>query len=295
MCSSTILSAYVPVYIYSYTFLCIFPLLYAALLLHLPSYHTLPLPKLFGIPGILWPHDWPSDLSRETNGVSGRQEGESQEEREEQQKTMVSKQLFSTNRRLTNISKHLAVLLTFGLCCPILAFVIALSTLISVVEWRLLLSRFIILRVQSKHLFPDTGEGLSLSADSAIDSVLEPAPVLMPHLLSMVSLPLCASSLFFAFFAWDVAGDAVGWERAYWAPVTAVSMLLLLLGYVYWCDTRAAHSEASHGKGREENDPSPRESSGESKSSFSEEEQLQVRTSANPMRTAGSSLEISAI
>jgi hypothetical protein len=74
-----------------------------------------------------------------------------------------------------------------------------------------------------------------------------------------------------------------------------VSMLLLLLGYVYWCDTRAAHSEASHGKGREENDPSPRESSGESKSSFSEEEQLQVRTSANPMRTAGSSLEISAI
>jgi Leucine-rich repeat (LRR) protein len=250
MCGSTILSAYIPVYLYSYTFLCVFPLLYTTLLSQLPSYDTIPFPTLFGIPGIVWPVYW-TGVRRE-RGRGGERDGKSSSLfSSSHSDQVISKQLFSTNRRLTNISKHLAVLLTFGLCCPVLAFVIALSTTISLMEWRWLLSRFILHRthtaaalhgglVEQNIIEEQQQQRLTLFSDSVIDCVLEPAHQLIPHLLSMVSLLLCASCVFFAFLSWDIAGDVEGWEMAYWAPVTAIGMLLLLLGYAHWLSVRSS-------------------------------------------------------
>jgi hypothetical protein len=157
------------------------------------------------------------------------------------------------------------LLLTFGLCSPVLALAIVCSILLKMSLWVLLIGRFTRCMLHDEH-----GEGNSSDAATTTTTTTATAPsqqtATMPRsssisiahenrnnavqfaltALAEVYIPLnevlagsfwrlaWCSALFVAMLGWDMATDEVGWLRSVWVPLVPLVYKLGLRCVSHW-------------------------------------------------------------
>jgi hypothetical protein len=140
-CGSTLLTAYLPVYLYSIA-LQIMSIAVTTMTILLISSHT-QCPNWFldSFPGICWP--WRI----------------SQQRKEKDEKTT---RLIKPHQILSNAANNIVLLLSFGLCSPALCGSIALCVSLHLSSWLLLIRRFVSSRLDR--------ETSALALSSSVDS-----------------------------------------------------------------------------------------------------------------------------
>lgn len=248
-CSSTLLTSYIPVYIYSFC-LQIFEIIIRIILYSLYDYSSFPRTILTQLPGIVWPYHWKLPPSYPPYPSS----------------------LLKVDKIITPFMNNLMILVTFGVCSPLLAFVIILTIILSGKHWLYLIGRFFLLRIENSMLLIEPNDhddhlregnnsihelpSLSLSSDSFRDKEERQSKVfysnddyliLVNSILDKTSgyYSIClwpiliTSTLFFTCLSWDMAGDRVGWQGAIWVPICGSVMIPLfwifnkIAGYYY--------------------------------------------------------------
>lgn len=235
-CSSTLLTSYIPVYIYTFC-LQIFEMTIRIFLYSMYDYSSFPQILLTHLPGIVWPFHWRLPVLHQPRPST----------------------LLKVDKIITPIMNNLVILVTFGVCSPLLAFVIILTIYLTGQHWLFLIGRFFLLRIENSALIfgENEHEGcvqeiLSIenapslaSRDSLKDKEERYSKLFYPndeYLLLVNSILeqtsgyysiclwpiLITSSLFFTCLAWDMAGDRVGWQGALWVPVCGFLMIPLL-------------------------------------------------------------------
>jgi hypothetical protein len=215
-CSSVLLTSYIPVLVIGYSIqlvaLCVMPLLLsqAARVCSSSSssktiHRTIIHRKVTH--GIVWPEFWMSNQSSL-----------------EMDPSML---LNSKSLLCFDILNNLMVMHTFGLCSPILAVAATCVAVSKTNMLILLVKRFVavVSEVQA-------GSGSTQESDNSMFLVI--------GLLAEVNFPLrevlqrafwliaWLSAVFVAMMCWDVAGDAVGWDRSVWLPALALFYPALL-------------------------------------------------------------------
>lgn len=247
LCSSVVLTSYIPVFLFVYSFQILVPIVYICLFTTTP-YSSVP--KVFQkvIQGVFWPAHW-----RRKDVETGTSEGN--DRCAEPVKLLKPERIISSD-----VLNHLLVFFTFGICSPFLSLAVVLAASLKQYMWAMLLGRFLDLRADS------TSTSVSASTSDSVVAVTAPAPApavtgehareegsvaslgggggdddataalgvaCVPILTTVVThcvWPIVwTSSLFFSFLCWDILGDAVSWRRSLWAPVLVWSVPLCLL------------------------------------------------------------------
>ena len=214
LCTSTILTKYIPVYVFVYSIQLFVSILMVVLLTSV-DYTSLPRLLRKGLHGVFWPnHEWVS------SGIVPRD-------------ILKAPEIISFD-----ILSHLAIFLTFGISSPYLALILIFSVCLKLYMWRVVIGRFVFVR-SSLGINSDSG-GVGGSGDcgdgiSNDDGLMTLSVACLPVLdmLEDCIWPIVLSSaVFFAFVCWDMAGDVVGWRKSFWAPVTVLLFPLFLLGCI---------------------------------------------------------------
>jgi Leucine-rich repeat (LRR) protein len=250
LCSSTLLAAYLPVYIYIYSIqIVLYPLATYLLSKYVP-YPRLPHWVQAKLPGIIWPLHWAA--SEHLTAEKIQQQGQKLE-------IATARRLLKTDDLMTRYLQGVLVLITFGLCCPPLAMAIALSMYLSLVQLRCVIGRFVLLRHPDlieggQHHAPEALEPQSLaSADASLGALKSGIMNLDRSFHQTAWIVVWTSCFFYVVLCWDIAGDEVGWERAVWVPLTAMGFIIgvsvFVKGRSYLLDrtAEAADTEASFG------------------------------------------------
>jgi hypothetical protein len=179
-CGSELLTDYIPVYIYSYSFLILLPIARFLWLWYIPlSAFPGESSWTFFVPtGIMFPDSWnslPADLCGQhtSEGLATADENSIRPSSSSSPLHITSSpstpaassdcDIFSTARRmnatknnlwnpdsiLSRLISHAAILLTFGVCSPVLSFAIVLAVILSIIEWKFVLGRFLFRRFSS--------------------------------------------------------------------------------------------------------------------------------------------------
>ena len=126
---------------------------------------------------------------------------------------------------------NFSIILTFGFCCPLLAFGIGCACFFKIKMWTLFVGRLM-------SYFTKRTRDISLSDHNSDCDTTDYFPYTLTA-LSSVCLPIYAildvnmtillrsSTLFLSLIVWDIVADDVGWKSAVWAPI-----LLLLVPLV---------------------------------------------------------------
>ena len=291
-CGSVILTAYIPVFLMSYSIQLLLPLVVMAVLINLPYSAVLPLVRMGGH-GLIWPEYW----LQQGNDVFAHH----REMFASNPDAMLKTRTIFCNDVLNNW----LVMLTFGLCSPVLAVAITFTVLLKMYFWSMLVGRFTVVCLsfdrgnenkgyKSKHNATSTVEGDAITNNSSprpfagglpsgrnvseigLDSA---AVVRLLDTLAGVHIPLrkvlaasfwllaWCSALFVSFLAWDMAADDVGRLRSFWIPLFPAGFVVLL-GCVarYWCCGRSSHNSMTQQQDvscdREGMSPSVRERTG---------------------------------
>lgn len=115
-CSSALLMAYIPVYLYTYTMLAIFPPILYFILAYIPR-RFFPKNFPFKIVQILRPQDWNRDIGCPV--------------------------VLRSNSIQALFIQHITIILTFGMASPFLAVIICISMIINTYGWQYIILRFI--------------------------------------------------------------------------------------------------------------------------------------------------------
>ena len=231
-CTSVLLTAYIPVFIYTYSLQLIAPFVFLFLLCFI-KYTALPRAIRKSIPGLLFPDNW----SRDSAG---------QGLRSDMLQIAVSKRLYNIKTVTSTLIHNIIILLTFGLCSPVLACLIGASSYLLTATWRILIARFVHYRMTllgSDSSSSDSSGGQGGAGKAQLDYSLASMGALAGEAKGLVRVCLwpyvLASAFFFLCLSWDMAGDRVGWRRGAWAPLLAMSVLAGMFGAVrfytwYW-------------------------------------------------------------
>ena len=159
-------------------------------------------------PAIIWPLESEEIIRDSASSVNSKDP------------TTAASKLFKRDNIAVALMQHISLLITFGLCSPVLGLAIVATTCFSITQWRILIARFVILRTEQNQAIKDEVlESLSsIVGDTAI------------CFKSMLWIVLWTSCLFFVFLCWDISADAVGWIPSIWIPITAFLSLPLI-----WC------------------------------------------------------------
>jgi hypothetical protein len=312
MCGSTILQVYIPIYTYIYAMLLVFPPISLYLLARYVRYESLPSWLKPFVPAIIWPIQSEETIRDSLSSLdeSGRTSGG-------KDLLSVSPMLFKRDNIAVSLMLHVALLLTFGLCSPILGFAIMTVTCLSMTQWRILIARFVSIRAQqSKALSTDPESSGAPTATTAVaprrgsrpmkeDDVINVLSAMVGDTAacfqSMLWAVLWTSCLFFAFLCWDIAADTVGWVQSCWIPLVAFCALPLLKACVvlaerlYWPQTMAdlwttdSEARASSFQARDQNEAEEGREEGLGRSSeFAESNPLRVTS----LEMVGTSLSV---
>jgi hypothetical protein len=165
------------------------------------------------------------------------------------------------------------LMLTFGLCSPVLAVAIACSVLLKMSLWVLLIGRF------TRCILEDEN-GITLTDSTAV--AVSPSQQSISSKMSTISgttnakrdevgnfflaalaevyIPLFevlagsfwrlvwCSMLFVALLSWDIAADEVGWLKSLWVPLVPLGYVLILRCVAYFCN----YSSDSGGDSKQE-------------------------------------------
>jgi hypothetical protein len=212
LCTSTILTSYIPVYVFVYAIQLFVVVLQVAVLTSL-EYSSFPKLLQKGLHGVFWPnHEWvlsrivPRDILKVTEIIS------------------------------FDILNHLAVFVTFGISSPYLALILIVSVCLKLYMWRVMIGRFAYIRSTpvcksselNRHWEVDgvNGDGGLSTLNMACLPILD---ILEDSLWPIV----VSSSMFFACICWDMAGDKVDWVGSIWAPAIVLMVPFLLRGGVW--------------------------------------------------------------
>jgi Leucine-rich repeat (LRR) protein len=238
-CGSTLLTSYLPVYLYS-TSLQTLVLILKLLGILIFSNSTLhptrwPLWAMKWFPGIYWPSQgthcgkmFPSSL-----------------------------RLIRPAQIISSTMNQIILLLSFGLCSPVLCGSVTLNLSLQLSSWLLLIGRFLFLsRESSETVIPSPIESSATSTSLPFrleephedheaspeerndeNLTIEASMKTLDGELCDVNsyLPVCkwpvilTSSLFTTLLCWEIAGDGSGgWLGALWVPIVGVSMVLVI-------------------------------------------------------------------
>ena len=250
-CASVLLSAYIPVFIYTYVFQFGYPIM--LVLFSFVKYTTLPVWMRAKVPGtlhrvlhiivllsccvnlqysvlvcclnvvsswcwyaagIVWPDNWLQD---------GPEVFTPEEVAANKYIIARPKRLLNTKTVISYFANAAVILLTFGLCSPFLALAIIASTVLTSAVWLMFVGRFMHYRVYGLPTYEDQAMiALELQVAEAIG------------MIKVCVWPIVVSScLFFAFLCWDMAGDEVGVTKALYIPIIAISMPVLIWGCIH--------------------------------------------------------------
>jgi hypothetical protein len=150
--------------------------------------------------------------------------------------------LINPSQIISRMMSNIVLLLSFGLCSPVLCCYIALSICLHLSSWLLILGRFFCLRIDflaaSQYSF--SGFLLSFSHSSSLEADHKTSDdqllLLLDRQLHGVnsSLIVCkwpvilTSCFFVTLLSWDMAGDQGGWFEALWVPITGVVMVMAI-------------------------------------------------------------------
>jgi hypothetical protein len=222
-CGSTLLTSYLPIYMYSIS-LQIISTLVKLVIIFTASNSP---PQTFQwlrnwLPNIFWP------LDRNTREIILSYPG----------------RLIEPYRLVTSVVENLMLFLSFGLCCPSLSVSITINIALQLSCSLMLIGRFVF-----SCCVDDTTLGGSLSSDQVcfvrdkrsrtIVGNREEGDILinlLAHQLDGVntSLLVCkwplifTSCSFVTVLCWDMVGDQVGWYEALWVPAAGVVMVGML-------------------------------------------------------------------
>ena len=238
-CGSVLLTSYIPVLVLGYSLQLLLSWIAVVILMQV-AYDKLSPSTRTAFHGLIWPEYW-------------RQGGEALIHNKVTV-TLVPDALFKIRTVLCNdVLNNWLLLLTFGLCSPILAFAIVCCVLLKLALWLVLVGRFTKCVLQdSDHTF----------ASAVIDKAQHPLPsergVVDDHSggavcfalssLAQIYVPLYSvltssfwrlawcSGLFVALLSWDMAADEVGWLQSLWVPVFPLLVVLVLRCIAFYID-----------------------------------------------------------
>ena len=228
MCSSVILTNFIPVYIFvcSIQFFCTAAIIFVVIS---TKYSQFPNKIRTLLPGICWPEYW-------QRGVN---ESLKVERKTTVEEDATPEHLLKCARLVSSdVLYPLLMFSTFGLCSPLLAVIMTVSVCFKLYMWILFVGRFVHTRRSS--MCGTTGCGSSpTSVGEDQDQALEmlstacscvPAMDTIAHNVWLIT---ATSAFFFAVLCWDILGDEVGWERAFWAPLVVLSVPLCLQLFLF--------------------------------------------------------------
>jgi hypothetical protein len=249
-----LLTAYVPVFLLGYSIQLMLALIVPVTLAYLPFGSISPsVRRMFH--GIIWPEYW----LQEGNTVC------------------ISTSVLLKMRSIfcNDVLNNWLVLMTFGLCSPVLAVAIVCSVLLKMSLWMLLIGRF------TSHVLhadgaADMGADVTTSppmadavSTASANTAAAPPSVPVAPICSLVKVSkvsdevkLCVltaladshiplievlrgsfwrlvwcSTFFVAIIGWDMATDEVGWLQSVWVPLVAIGFALLLRCVAYWINS----------------------------------------------------------
>lgn len=211
------LTSYLPVYLYIYS-LQVISLIIPYVLVQYIDYSTLPPYLQSRLPGLLWPLHWEgSDRESQTPAHPlEKQEGSS-----ECTNTPTPRALLAPYKLISSTLHNITVLLTFGLCSPLLSLAIACTVFLKIQQWCFLIGRFCWLRGQAFEAEVNT-------SDRAIEALQLAVKSSEPYFYVGVWPLIYVSCLFFICLCWDMAGDKVGWNHSYWVVFAAIAAQLVV-------------------------------------------------------------------
>jgi hypothetical protein len=173
-CGSTLLTSYIPVHMYSVSLQVLSTIGTLIIIFSASSLTQFPSCLLALFPGVCWPAHWQriggSAIDLEKRRI----------------------RLIEPHQIISATMSHMILLLSFGLCSPVLCAYIALSLCLHLCGWLLLIGRFVATRIdeQGSASSPpsmDTGSLLTLPTLSCLSSY-------HPHCLSQKPLAMIRSS-----------------------------------------------------------------------------------------------------
>jgi hypothetical protein len=238
-CGSVLLTTFIPVLLMGYTIQLVFPVAAMAVLTQIP--HTALPPFCLQIfPGFLWPELW---LQGEESFVHNKEGND----------------ILNIRSILCNdVLNNWLLMLTFGLCSPILAVAIVCCVLVKMCMWMTLMGRFTShMLIGSGDLEVDSASGASevgvLSQVGSTGStttmvVTTKEEVVGFALMSLTRVRIslftvlqylfwrlaCCSALFVGLLSWDLAGDEIGWLLSLWVPFLPFVYVLMLRCIAYY-------------------------------------------------------------
>ena len=236
-CSSVVLTSYIPVFIYTYMFRLLLP--FGVIIISLLPYTSIPKIVSAKFPGIFWPDYW----------VTHDVENLTDEENDLVQRNIAGvasgRKLLSIKSVIVQVMQDMCVLLTFGLCSPLLAVVVTCASVTSFYVLRIVVSRFVHYRLRSLKDDDDDGDAyeegndsVNLNHISAISqghdadyplcALSEEFKSIVDMLMTSQSIILVTSNIFFMVICFDIVGDISGWENAMWV-IIAYSVLFIAI------------------------------------------------------------------
>lgn len=228
LCASSVITVYLPVYLYTYCLLIIIPILSTYLLVSHTNYSRLPSGFRETLNGLMWPNAWrETDITRFDEEIFYQIESNNSSVQSASNELPSPESLLKVQTVIATLMHHVTILLTFGLCCPVLAFAVTASICVSVLQWRYLVGRFAASRLISRQSVrmvlasPRIVDGALITLELCVGNALD-------YFRATLWPVLWTSCMFFVFACWDMAGDEVGWDHSLWAPCGALSFAILI-------------------------------------------------------------------
>jgi hypothetical protein len=199
-CGSFLLTSYIPVYMYSISLQILSTILVIAFAIFSSTRTRYPHWLLKSLPGVYLPSHW-NDIDRPE---------------------MNPDRLLNPHQIISGMLNNIILLLSFGLCCPVLCCYIALSICVNLSCWLFFINQFVRLRIDALV----TSQRLS---EDQLFLLLEHQLHGVSSSLSVCKWPIILTSCFFVtLLGWDIAGDQGGWFEALWVPIVGVVIVTVI-------------------------------------------------------------------
>jgi hypothetical protein len=269
-CGSVVVTSYIPVLLLGYSMQLVLPVIVMALLRCVPYTSMSPSVRAMFY-GIIWPEYWlqgSGDVAPFDNNAIAINDP---------YVILETRTVFSNG-----VFNNWMLLLTFGLCSPVLAVAIVGCVLLKMSLWVLLIGRFTRCILHDADI-SDGGESSASTAaplkEVEIPTIISGAEKNRVHdvvryaltSLAEAHIPLFevvdgsfwrlvwCSALFVALLSWDMATDEVGWLQSVWVPLVPICYGMVLRGAAYYMTRQDSSSGVKDASYLEEIEVSQRE------------------------------------
>jgi hypothetical protein len=202
----------------------LFSLIIVVLMVQFP-YTALPSPIRNSIHGLMWPDIWRQKENLEHNKATV---------------DLVPSVVLQIRTIFCNdVMNNLLLLLTFGLCSPILAVAIVCCVLQKMTLWVVVIGRFTRCVLQCEAMEVSSQSSIAVKENDnatyfALSALAQVHTPLLPILAQSFWRLAWCSALFVALVSWDMAADGKGGFTSLWAPALPFAVLIGLRCVAYY-------------------------------------------------------------